>query len=130
MKHIIKTFKYVREEGHEIEFEMPTETIYLFETGVRRSVKIIPQYTTWLVDTKGKDKEEIWRYDFICVHNSFESKMYKESIQVHEFERLYNSNERSIEKGLLELLVSGHGLKRTEEQFESDFNECLRKLTQ
>jgi len=47
MKLQIKQYEYEKKEVASKEIQLPSETSYFFQTHIRRSIKIIPCYTTW-----------------------------------------------------------------------------------
>lgn len=124
MKISIKTYKYEKVIINDCDFELPEKTCYFFETGIRRSIKVVPIWTTWNKE-KG-NKEEIWSYDITCVYRSFECKVEKFSISVSNIEDLYQAKGEKSEfvKGLLD----NHFQKRTEEQFNSDLKSTIKEI--
>jgi hypothetical protein len=128
----IRTFKVERVPVEEFDIPTPTEPTYYFETGVRRSIRIIPIYTTWQKEQHGKE-EEVWKLDITCVYNCWETKIEKFSIQLSEFESLWNSrddnNNRKF-KSMLELFVFNGGNVRTKEQFDTDLKAVIDKINE
>ena len=125
MKFKIDTFKYVRQLVKEQEIELPDETKYFFETGIRRAVRIVPVMTEWLKKTTGEE-ERIYKYHVTCVYRSFQNKIESFDINAYpaELERLYNSERDNIVK----CLVDGHFHIRTREEFENDYNAAIKKF--
>lgn len=122
----IKKYKLERVEIDSIDFELPTETEYFFETGIRRSIKVIPIFTTWQKESQNKD-EEVYQIAFVCVYSNFESKIERIEISVSNLERLYyNSNEKYHD--LIKSYIDGEFNKRTKEQFEGDFEKVLNEI--
>ena len=124
MKISIKTYKYEKVIINDCNFELPENTCYFFETGVRRSIKIVPVWTTWNKEN-GKE-EEIWSYDVTCVYRSFECKIEKFSISVSSIEELYQSKGEKSE--FIYSLLNNYFQKRTEEQFNSDLKSAIKEI--
>lgn len=122
----VKKYKIERVLQDEFIFKLPTKPLFLFQYGIRRSIKIIPQWTNWNKEN-GKD-EEIWRLDFVIVKGSFENSINKIEIQTSRIEDSY-----MIGKGdyydLLEITnnYSERNI-RTEEEFNKDFENVLNNL--
>ena len=93
MKINIPLYKYkkVLVESNEIEF--PDEPKYYFETGIRRSIRIVPVWTTWQID-QGKEKEEIWNYDVTIIRLNFECKIEKFTLSIGDIEKYEMLNEK------------------------------------
>lgn len=124
----IRKFKHEKVEIESVEWDVPTEPIYLFETGIRRSISIIPKWTTWNKEAYNKE-EEIFELGIVCVYQSFEAKIEAFNIPISRIEELYYlkpvyGGEDSIAK----LLVDNDGNTRTKEQFDADFENCLNKI--
>ena len=47
MKLKIKTFEYVKVEKEAVEYDFPDVPSHYFETGIRRSIRVEPVWTTW-----------------------------------------------------------------------------------
>jgi|SRR6478735_3351965 len=108
----------------EFEIPIPEETIYLFETGIRRSIRIIPQKTTWNINQYDKP-EECYKLDITCVYLFYETKIEKFEIPISSIERIFNSKEKSKEKSIIDLLVNDWGDERTKERFDADLKEAI-----
>lgn len=124
MRIKLDTYEYVRQLKEGKEFELPDETTYWFETGIRRAIRIIPVWTTWNVKQYSKP-EEIREYNITCVYGSWECKIETYNVSVGRIAEIYN-NEKSdhvIKSLLLKWLDS-----RTKEQFEADLNSALKKI--
>jgi sulfatase maturation enzyme AslB (radical SAM superfamily) len=104
----IKQYKYEKKEIASKEIDLPTETSYYFETSIRRSIKIIPHFTSWNKKQYNKE-EELYELEIICLYNSFECKAEK-----------YNK--------FIIALVENWFQKRTKEQFEADFNHTFSEM--
>ncbi len=126
MKLKIKQYRYEPIEIESKEIELPTETSYYFETGIRRSIKIIPVFTTWNKERYNKE-EEIYYLDIICLYNSFKCKAEKFRINVKDIENIIYS-EKHEHKDFINSLINEWFDVRTKEQFEDDLNYTIQQL--
>ena len=126
MKTTIKQYEYEKKEVASKEIELPTETTYYFETGIRRSIKIIPHYTSWNKEQYNKD-EELYDLEIVCLYLSSECKAEKFKIRVSDIEGIYYS-EKHEHKNFVTALVEDWFGKRTKEQFEKDLNRLISEL--
>lgn len=113
----IKQYEYEKKEVASKEIVLPTETSYYFETGIRRSIKIIPHYTAWT--------KELYEIEVVCLYTSFECKAEKFMIGINEIEGIYYS-EKHEHKQFITALIENWFQKRTKEQFDADFTCFLR----
>lgn len=115
----IRTFEYKKEFTKSISFELPTEIEYHFQTGIRRSIAIIPEFY----------KNEVYSLTFICVYLSFECRIEKDNIRVNSMEDIYHIEGNSKAKGLVEFVMfrDKHTI-RTKEQFEADFANAVKEI--
>lgn len=126
MKLQIKQYEYEKKEVASKEIQLPTETSYFFQNNIRRSIKIIPCYTTWNKERYNKE-EELHELEVICLYQSFECKIEKFSILVRDIEDIYYSNKHE-HKDFITALIDGYFHNRTKEQFDADINTILTKL--
>lgn len=126
MKKQIKTYKYEKIEVNSTEIEIPEEPMYVFQTGIRRAIRIIPQWTTWNKEYYQKD-EEIYALDVVCVYNCWDKKIEIDEIQISQIESiLANDKEgKSIPYMLLHKLYNA----RTKEQFNADLQAVIDRIT-
>lgn len=124
----IKTYKFERVEVDSFELPLPEETLYCFETGIRRSIKIVPRFTTWQAE-QGK-QEELYQLIVTCIYQSSECKIDKFSIPVSRIEEYYNSKTESKEKSILTMLANEWHDLRTKEDFETDLKMVLTEITE
>lgn len=110
------------------EWEVPQEPQYYFETGIRRSVAIIPKWTSWNKEQYNKD-EEVFALDIICVYQSFDAKIEKTSINISSINDAYNRSKESQSSIIKFLIDYAHDCKRTKEQFMSDYTGCLESIS-
>jgi len=122
----IKQYKYEKKEVSSKEIELPKKVSFYFETGIRRSIKIIPQYTTWNKEQYDKE-EELYELQVICLYNSFECKAEKFTIRINEIEEIYYSENHKY-KEFITALIKGWFDKRTKEQFEADFKSIFSEM--
>jgi hypothetical protein len=129
MKIKIKKYEYKRIEVESADFEIPTETSYFFETGIRRSIKIVPIYTTWQKKRDGKE-EEVWKFDVTCIYLSSECKCEKFSVSVSDFHHPYLENEKSNKAVFIRSWLNDFFDERTKEQYDADFNNFLTQINE
>lgn len=123
--------KYEKIQDEEIEINIPQEQSFYFETGIRRSICITPEWTTWNVEY-GNKPEVIWRLNILCVYQSWETKIENFSIQISEIQRLYNQKDdnRKGGKSIIDFLLYIGKPNRTREQFLEDYQHCVLKFDQ
>ena len=126
MKLNIKQYKYEKKEIDSKEIELPTETSYYFETHIRRSIKIVPIFTTWNKDQFNKE-EELYQLKITCVYLSYECKVEKFVLDLKEIERIFYAD-TDKNKDFVTALVSDWFDKRTKEQFEADLNQTIEEI--
>lgn len=122
----ITQYEYEKKEVASKEIELPKETSYYFETGIRRSIKIIPRFTTWNKERFNKE-EELYELEVICLYNSSECMAEKFKIRVSEIENIYYS-EKHKHKQFIVALIEDWFDKRTKEQFEADFKYTFNEM--
>jgi hypothetical protein len=122
----LKQYKYEKIEVASKEIQLPTEISYFFETGIRRSIKIIPRFTTWNKEQYNKE-EELYELIVICIYQSQECKAEKFSLKASELENIYYS-EKHKHKEFVTGLVEGWFDERTKEQFDADFNAVFSEM--
>lgn len=126
MKITIKQYEYEKVEIEAKEIDLPTEISYYFETGIRRSIKITPVFTSWNKERFNKE-EEVYVLDIICLYNSSECKAEKFSINVKDIEKIFYS-EKHKHKSFIDGLVNEWFDVRTKEQFNEDFNYTMKQM--
>lgn len=116
----ITTYKYVKQEGIIKNLSLPDTTSFYFQTGVRRSIAVIPLWTCWLKD-QGKE-EEIHSYDIIYVYLSFKYKIEKFTLAISRLNDHYNDT-KCKEYEIIDFLLNADKSDiRTKEQFLADYN--------
>jgi hypothetical protein len=125
---VLKEYKLEKVEIGSKIFIEPIEPCYFFETGIRRSIRIAPIFTTWKKE-EGKD-EEIMRYEVTCVYSSFECKIEKFIIERKDIEGLYysNSNVTMSIVNFVKSWINNEFLKRTKERFEEDLMKTFEQI--
>ena len=129
MKIKLITYKYERVEDDSIDFEIPTETSYFFETGIRRSIKIVPIYTTWQKEKENKE-EEVWKFEITCIYLSFECIAEKFSISVSDLEDTHLENKKGKKYEFIRNWINGFFDERTKEQYDADYNNFLAQINE
>lgn len=122
----VRQYRFEKIEVEAKEVELPKETTYYFETGVRRSIRIIPRFTTWNKTQFGKE-EELYELEVVCVYNSFKCMVEQFNIQVSQIEDIYN-NGSSNHHDFVVGLINGWFHRRTEEQFKNDLKTVIDKI--
>lgn len=126
MKLQIKQYEYEKKEVASKEIQLPSETSYFFQTHKRRSIKLIPCYTTWNKEEFDRD-EELYEFVVICLYQSSQCKVEKFTIDARKIEEIYYSNKHE-HKDFITALINGEFYERTKEQFDADFNTILTTL--
>jgi hypothetical protein len=122
----LKQYKHVKEEIQSLVFELPEVPVYYFETGVRRSIRIVPVFTTWKMENDVP--EELYALEITCVYDSGECKVEKFHISVSDIESMYFAIKHNNVSQFIKDWVDNNFSKRTEERFYADLEEVLRKL--
>lgn len=102
-----------KEVGSKI-VKLPTEISYYFETGIRRSIRIVPIFIN----------NELYELELTCVYLSFECKVEKLTIRINEIEDIYYNPKANLYE-YVKPLVDGYFNKRTQEQFENDLENAI-----
>lgn len=124
MKLKIKQYEYEQKEIDSREIQLPTEISYYFETGIRRSIRIVPIFRTW---EENERQKEIYYLDVVCLYSSSECKAEKFRIYVTELENIYYSEKHEY-KDFVRSLVNDWFDVRTKENFEEDLNYIINDL--
>lgn len=124
MKIKIKQYKHQKIEIDSKDFELPEENSYFFETGIRRSIRISPEYTTWNLQQYNKP-EEIYQFNITCVYLNFECKIERFSVRISDFENPTHKN-----KSFIDSWTSDYFDTRTQEQFENDLKQAINIITE
>ena len=130
MKITLKQYRRVEEEIASKEVTLPTEPVYYFQTGSRRSIKIVPIFTTWLQKNENKP-EEIYSFDVTYVYGSFEARIEKVTINKGHLEKMYYGDsyfKRTTDVEFVKDWMDGYLSERTKEQFDTDFENVLNKI--
>ena len=126
MKLQIKQYEYEKKEIASKEIQLPTEICYYFETGIRRSIKIIPRFTTWNKEQYNKE-EELYELIVVCLYQSSECKAEKFTIRTSDIEGIYYSQKHKHKEFVTGLIESWFN-KRTKEQFDVDFDNTFSEM--
>lgn len=121
----VKMHEYVRVEKPDVPVEIPEVPVYYFQTGIRRAVRIVPEWTTWNKE-QGKD-EEIYNLKVTCVYRSGENRVETFSVPLHRFAD-YLGGGSSKDQCSIPLLLERGGDERTKEQFDEDLNAVLAEI--
>lgn len=127
----IKKYKLEKVFVEEVDFRVPTETLYLFEYHIRRTMKVTPIWTTWRMNTKGTP-EEVFELEFVIVLDGFNhnATIYKHKISLSKLDEIYTRPDSyKGEYSLLDFINTYDKRNvRTKEEFEKDFNNVLNEL--
>ena len=132
MKLKIQTYKYERVPVKDDEIFIPDEPFYCFQTGVRRSVKIVPVKVHWDVDPESTyQKGDIFQLNVTCVYLSFKCIVEKFTIDIYRIEELVNARQDGLfgkNKSIVDMLYHEDYYTRTKEQFEEDLNAAINNF--
>jgi hypothetical protein len=126
MKLQIKQYEYEKKEIASKEIQLPTEISHYFETGIRRSIKIIPRFITWNKEQYNKD-EELYELIVVCLYQSSECRAEKFTLRISDIEGIYYSPKHE-HKEFVTGLIEGWFNKRTKEQFDIDFDNIFSEM--
>jgi len=126
MNITIKKYEYEKKEIESQEIELPTKTTYYFETNVRRSIRIVPRFTTWNKKEYNKE-EELYELKITCVYLSSECIIEKFNIYPKDIEKIFYADKHKLNDFVTSLVQNWFNI-RTKEQFEMDLNEAIRQL--
>jgi len=119
----IKTYHFERVEDKEVELFIPEVPFYCFQTGVRRSIRIVP------ITVNRANLKIIYKLEITCVYLSSECKIEKYTIYISNVESFLHMEEKSNEAKLVRMLLDEDYDERTEEQFNNDLNQAIKQIT-
>ena len=120
----IKQYKYEKTETSSMDLELPEKMAYFFETGIRRSIRIKPIFTTWNKEEYNKE-EELYYFEVTCVYLSFECKIEKFIVTLDDFKK----DKEIVEKNMfLRSWVNNWFDERTKEQFDADLKQAIENI--
>lgn len=123
MKIQLKQYKHEKVEISSVDFELPEETVYFFETHIRRSIRIKPVFTTWQKE-KFQKEEELYYFDVTCVYLSSECKIEKFKVYLTSFPDATYATEKKFNEAWTQNWFD----PRTKEQFEVDLDIALEQI--
>jgi hypothetical protein len=121
---LIKQHTYQKVEK-EVPFNLPTEPLYMFKTGSRISIRVIPIWTKWKKDEG--EEEEVWKFHITLVRSSFENMIQAIDIQVSSIPDIFRAGKGEIYE-IVSMINEPENI-RTKEQFDTDFNLVLKNIT-
>jgi len=127
MEVIVKKTEYVKTEGVKKSIIFPDEPTYMFETGVRRAIAIIPIWTVWNM-REYKKPEEIIEYKVICVYQSSQLKIERFTISMDMVEHYFNFNEKKMIELIDIITDQDYWNNRTKERFMADYDNAINEL--
>ena len=125
----LKQYEYVQKEIDSKEIELPEETQYYFQTGIRRAIRIVPRWTTWKKEQENKD-EEIFEYKVTFVYGSFECKIEVITIKAYgnSLADSYYSKANNDVSNFVKCWLNDDFDVRTKEQFENDLKQAFNTI--
>lgn len=130
----IQRYEYQKILVESKEITLPTEDVYFFITGDRKSIKLTPIYTNWLIDM-GEKEEQLYEYHVTSVGLSeetiietFNLSVFGNNLSEHYYSTKQHSREDRLRNRIAIELVEGIEHPRTKEQFDSDFECALNKI--
>lgn len=120
----ITTYEYEKVPVKDTEIFIPEKPFYCFQTGVRKSIRIIPKFVNWDNDpnyTKG----DVYELEVTCVYQSFECKVEKFDIRLNNIENHINRDEKGEASRISRMLLHEDYYIRTEEQFNIDLKNVI-----
>ena len=122
----IKTYKYEKVEVSSSEINLPDEPLYAFETGVRRSIRIIPKFVNWETHKNSPNKKgDLYELEVTCVYLNFECRISKFDIRVSEIENYVNGKGGTEKTDICHALFNDWFDIRTKQQFDSDLYSAI-----
>lgn len=126
MKIQLKQYKYEKIEIESRDFELPTAPVYFFETGIRRSIRIVPLWTTYNKKHYNKE-EEIYGFMVTCIYLSFECKIKHFQIPLRSIGELHPTSDKH-RNDFITSWISNHFNERSKEMFENDLIHTLNQI--
>jgi hypothetical protein len=122
----ITTYEYEKVPVKDTEIFIPNEPFYCFQTGVRRSIRIIPKIITW--NSPDLAIGEVYELEVTCVYQSSECVAEKFNLRVSFIEDYINNNEKGLPGEISRMLLNEDYYIRTEEQFNTDLDSVISSL--
>lgn len=120
----ITTYKYEKVPVSDTEIFIPNKPFYCFQTGIRRSVRIIPYF--FPVNSPLYKKGDLYELNITCVYGSFEAKIEKFTIRISDVENLATGKNTNSHSSIIKMLLEDDYNVRTKEQFNADLNNVLK----
>jgi hypothetical protein len=108
----IKTYRYEKIETSCREVTIPDTTVYGFETGIRRSFRVVPS---------------LYELDITCVYQCYDIKIEQFMIKISDIENIL-TNVKDPMYDFCNMLVSKQYSNRTELQFETDLHNTFHQI--
>lgn len=125
MKIKIKKYKFEKVEVSNIDFTLPTETQYFFQTHYRRAIRIKPIYTTHL--QKKGEEEKLVSFEITFLYQSFEFNIQKHFINVQSIEEAYYNKDSKLHSFVIDW-VDNDLLPRGKKDFENELEYMIKEL--
>lgn len=127
MKIKLKQFELKKVEVNPIDFDLPTEPTYFYESHIRRFIRIIPIYTTW--NKKDGKEEEVWKFEITNVYLN-KCSIEKFNVSLSELENDYHKTQPSNALFIKKWLEGNNFEKTTKERFDNQLSEAIRKINE
>jgi hypothetical protein len=127
MKIKIPTYKIQRILDSEAEIEIPDEVMYLFEIGIRRSMKVEIEMTTWNTNVHNKP-EEFNKIIVTIVYNAYKLCIEQKIFDLSDISSAYEKGSGEAYDLLNFIFNKDNYDIRTEQQFNTDFELALNKI--
>lgn len=134
MKINIDKIEFKREVVGTREFELPEVPTYYFETHVRRSIRMIPEFISFMearTDENGNNYlfiddniQTLYGYRVTCVYDSWNTKIEIFNIKVSDMKEIQKENT------FIHAFTNNYFDSRTKEQFDADLKVVLDKINE
>ena len=119
----ITHYQYKQVAVEDVEIFIPQKPFYCFQTGVRRSIRIIPITITW--DDPNRNKGDLISLEVTCVYQSFEIKVEKFNLNLNMMEHYLHTGEKGNHAEIAMMLLKDDYSKRTKKQFDTDLSSVI-----
>jgi len=121
------TYKYQKKALEDTEIFVPEVPFYCFQTGIRRSIRMIPKFIEY--ESPNNRIGDLYALEITCVYQNLMCKVEKLTLTVSNIQRYINIDSKDNITSIVKLLVGKDYLIRTEEWFNEDLRNVLKKIT-
>ena len=118
----IKQYEYKQTEVDSKNFTLPLKPQYYFQTGYRRSIRIVPIYIG-----NHNEKKKLISFEITLLYQSFEFKIEKYKINVNSIEEAYHDTNHKLHYVIIDW-VDGDLLERTKDDFNNELDYMITSL--